>query len=149
MDLPKLEDLIQLVIKYNGYRLNYVRVADAKKLLAECRRLQRIERMCQEKTEHIADQSGEIERLQAELEQAHNAATIVSNLLLDRLNKKSDEIQRLMTEVNRLRIALGEYGEKNHWGHTDVRKQSEDWFIPSFAREIPGWQIAEEALKHA
>jgi chromosome segregation ATPase len=68
MDLPKLEDLIRQSTEYNGFTLDYVRVADAQKLLEECQRLQRIEKMCQEKTEHIADQSEEIEQLTEEVE---------------------------------------------------------------------------------
>jgi hypothetical protein len=41
MSLPKLEDLIQQVMEYNGFLLNYVRVSDANRLLEECQRLQK------------------------------------------------------------------------------------------------------------
>jgi hypothetical protein len=76
MDLPDLNDMVRVLIKSIKHsdgttheeHHHYVRVSDAEKLLQECRRLQHSERMCREKTALIADQSGEIERLKAEVE---------------------------------------------------------------------------------
>jgi HAMP domain-containing protein len=156
MALPTLEEMVVQInpaLIPTGEILRCVSVPMAEALLKECGRLQHIERMCHEKTVHIADQSEEIEqlteeldavraaakmpadyqhgladwitvllirseqaavprtkdletiqRLRAEVEQAHNVATVTSNLLLERLDNKSDEIQRLMSKLARFNL---------------------------------------------
>jgi chaperonin cofactor prefoldin len=53
------------------------------------------------------------------------------------------------SELDRFRVALMHYAERNHWGYSDVLSPDrvEDVFIASQATGEPGWQIAEEVLK--
>jgi hypothetical protein len=70
---------------------------------------------------------------------------LIGNILM-----RDEECQRLTAEADRLRVALGEYAERNHWGYSDVLspERVEDMFITSRATGMPGWRVAEEALKY-
>jgi hypothetical protein len=200
VSLPKLEDLIRQVTEYNGFTLDYVRVADANRLLEECGRLQEeaeavrqvvllgCEAPPEQLREHttaallatrwipVKDHNDAVGKLERERDEAREAAREIHSWFFSSypdgpnlpdmqqrwpwleeasapLPPASAEIgaqaETDESELDRFRVALMHYAERNHWGYSDVLSPDrvEDVFIASRATGEPGWKVAEEALK--